>query len=328
MQTVDPMTNRGHSVFVSLAVLVVTSVVAGCGQGSGGSGTGGRGGTTSSTGGTSSSGGTTTSTGGATSSAGATGAGGTTGSAGTIVSTGGTTGSAGTKGSAGGTTSSGGTTAASTGGTTSSAGATGTGGTTNTGGMTGSTGGTISSGGTTAAGTTLKFTTTNCPAATQGQAYSCTLAASGGTSSYAFSVTNSSSYAQLPEGMSLNSSTGVVSSALVGGQGTYGVQFQVADSANHVVTAAITFSVAGNNAFLASIFPPNSIFHHRVDAASTALPVDTSPAAPIYSGYQASHIRVFFGNAAYLNLPNGIPASRAIYSTEQVHRGHVAKDVW
>ena len=167
-------------------------------------------------------------------------------------------------------------------------------------------------------GTTLKFTTTSCPAATQGQAYSCTLAASGGTSPYTFSVPNSSSYAQLPEGMSLNSSTGVISSSLVGGQGTYGVQFQVADSANHVVTASITFSIAGNNAFLASIFPSSSIFHHRVDAASTSLPVDTSPAAPIYSGYQASHIRVFFGNAAYLNLPNGIPAIKVPYSQPDV----------
>jgi hypothetical protein len=51
---------------------------------------------------------------------------------------------------------------------------------------------------------------------------------------------------------------------------------------------------------------------------STGLPVDTSPAAPIYSGYQASHIRVFFGNAAYLNLPNGIPAIKVPYSQPDV----------
>ena len=155
-----------------------------------------------------------------------------------------------------------------------------------------------------AGGGTLAFSTAACPAATQGQAYSCTLAATGGTGPYTFTVVSSPSYALLPEGMSLDSSTGVVSSSVVGGQGSYGVQFQVADSASHTATTSITFGVAGNNAFLAAIFPANSIFHHRVDG----LPVDTSPAAAIYSGYQSSTIKPFFGGAAYLNLPNGIPA--------------------
>ena len=58
----------------------------------------------------------------------------------------------------------------------------------------------------------------------------------------------------------------------------------------------------------ANIFPSDSIFHHRVDAATTGLPVDTSPAAAIYSGYLSSTIKPFFGGAAYANFPNGIPA--------------------
>jgi len=164
------------------------------------------------------------------------------------------------------------------------------------------------------AGGALVFTTTACPAAKQGQAYSCTLAAAGGATPYTFSVVNSSSYAPLPEGMSLDLSTGLISSALVGGQGSYVVQFQVADAASRTATTALTFSIAGANGFLPSIFPPNSIFHHRVDAASTGLPVDTSPAAPIYSGYQSATIKAFFGGAAYANLPNGIPAIEVPYN--------------
>jgi len=177
------------------------------------------------------------------------------------------------------------------------------------------------------AGGTLAITTTGCPDATQSQAYAgCAIAASGGTSPYTFSVVSSSSYAPLPEGMTLNASTGQVSSELVGGQGTYVVQFQVKDSAGNTATAAVSFAVAGSNAFLASIFPSSttgtganiSIFHHRVDVATTGLPVDSSPAAPIYSGYQSSSLRVFFGNAAYSNLPNGIPAIEVPYNQPAV----------
>ena len=106
--------------------------------------------------------------------------------------------------------------------------------------------------------------------------------------------------------MSLNSSTGAVTSSLIGGQGTYIPNFIVTDSAHAQATQQITFSIAGNNAFLANIFPANAIFHHRVDAASTSLPVDASPAAPIYSAYLSATIKPFFGNDG--PFPNGIPA--------------------
>ena len=113
-------------------------------------------------------------------------------------------------------------------------------------------------------------------------------------------------YPPLPEGMSLNSSTGTVTSALIGGQGTYGPQFVVTDAASGQATQQITFSISGNNAFLANVFPATSIFHHRVDAATTGLPVDSSPAAAIYSGYLSATVRPFFGNDG--PFPNGIPA--------------------
>jgi hypothetical protein len=107
--------------------------------------------------------------------------------------------------------------------------------------------------------------------------------------------------------MSLNASTGDISSALIGGQGTYIPEFVVKDSAAAQATQGISFAINGSNAFLATIFPSTSIFHHRVDAATTGLPVDTSSAAPMYSGYLTETVKPFFGDE-YANFPNGIPA--------------------
>ena len=115
---------------------------------------------------------------------------------------------------------------------------------------------------------------------------------------YTFSVDATGTYAPLPEGLALNSSTGVISSSQIGGQGTYVAGLIVTDDVGDVAENAISFAIAGSNAYLSSIFPSSSIFHHRVDAATTGLPVDTSPAAPIYSGYLSSTIKPFFGGAA------------------------------
>lgn len=156
-------------------------------------------------------------------------------------------------------------------------------------------------------GAALTINTSSCPGGTQGSAYAgCTISVSGGITPYTFSIDGSGNFAPLPEGLALNSSTGAITSSLIGGQGTYGTNFIVTDAAHTQVTQEITFSINGNNAFLANIFPVTSIFHHRVDAASTGLSVDTSPAAAIYSGYLSSTVKPFFGNDG--PFPNGIPA--------------------
>jgi hypothetical protein len=167
----------------------------------------------------------------------------------------------------------------------------------------------------TASGGSLAIVTTSCPGGTQGAAYAgCTIVASGGSPPYTYSVNTNANYSPLPEGMSLNAATGVISSLLIGGQGTYTPQFIVTDSASAQATQSINFSLNGNNAFLANIFPATSIFHHRVDAATTNLPVDTSPAAPMYSGYLSATVKAFFGNNSYLTFPNGIPAIEVPYN--------------
>ncbi|MGD0962742.1 MAG: hypothetical protein ABSA57_02435 [Candidatus Acidiferrales bacterium] len=165
----------------------------------------------------------------------------------------------------------------------------------------------------------LTITTASCPGATQGTSYAgCTISASGGSPPYTFSVSTSSSFPPLPEGMSLNASTGLVSSPQIGGQGTYGPEFIVKDSQGVQATGEISIAIAGNNSFLSSIFPSTSIFRHRVDAATTSLPVDTSPAAPIYSGYLSETIKPFFGNTSGAPFPNGIPAIEVPYNQADV----------
>src|SRR6202012_3963125 len=118
-----------------------------------------------------------------------------------------------------------------------------------------------------APGGPLNITTASCPGGTQSSAYAgCTITASGGTPPYTFSVSTSSNYPPLPEGMSLNASTGAITSAIIGGQGTYTPEIIVTDSAGAQANADISFAINGSNAFMANIFPSNSIFHHRVDA--------------------------------------------------------------
>jgi hypothetical protein len=170
-----------------------------------------------------------------------------------------------------------------------------------------------------ASGGPLAIATTSCPGGTQGKAYAgCTIVASGGSPPYTYSVSTNSNFPPLPEGMSLDATTGNISSSLIGGEGSYTPEFVVTDSTSAQATRSISIAVNGNNAFLANIFPSTSIFHHRVDAATTSLPVDTSPAAPMYSGYLTATVKPFFGNNSNAPFPNGIPAIEVPYNQADV----------
>jgi hypothetical protein len=157
------------------------------------------------------------------------------------------------------------------------------------------------------AGGPLAIITTSCPDGTQGTAYvGCTISVSGGTPPYSFATSTNVNYPTLPEGLALNATSGQISSKWVGAQGTYAPLFLVNDATHAQATQQISFAITGSNAFLTNIFPSDSIFHHRVDAASTGLPVDTSPAAALSSSDLPSTIKPFFGHADGA-FPNGIP---------------------
>src|ERR1700722_1866630 len=131
----------------------------------------------------------------------------------------------------------------------------------------------------------------------------CTLTASGGTAPYTYTWSTNSNYASIPEGLTINASTGVISGTVYG-QGGYVTEFVATDSTGATGTTTITFAIAGNNTLGGcTLFPSNSAFHINV----SSLPVDTSPAAAMYSSYQSSAIKPFFGGGPSDNTPNGIP---------------------
>ena len=141
---------------------------------------------------------------------------------------------------------------------------------------------------------------------TQNSAYGgCSLSAAGGTSPYSFVWADIVGEASLPEGLSLNSSTGAISGTDYG-EGAYITPFKITDSLGSYATPTVQFSMAGNNVLGGcSLFPADAVQHLRIDS----FPVDTSPAAPISSYYLAQHPVLEFGaqtsGAGY--TPNGIP---------------------
>ena len=134
----------------------------------------------------------------------------------------------------------------------------------------------------------LTITTASLPDAAAGVAYSQTLAASGGTRPYAWSIASGT----LPEGVALNASTGLLSGVPIG-SGTYTFTAQVRDAAGRQASRA-----------------------YRVDTAAglviTTAPV--LPAATAGSGYEQA-LAVAGGRAPYTwsvatgALPGGLSLS-------------------
>ena len=87
-------------------------------------------------------------------------------------------------------------------------------------------------------GATLTITTTSLPGGSVGTAYSATLQASGGAQPYTWSVSSGT----LPPGLTLNSSSGVISGTPTA-TGTSNFTIQVADSESPARTEAVNFSI-------------------------------------------------------------------------------------
>src|ERR1039458_9618264 len=99
---------------------------------------------------------------------------------------------------------------------------------------------------------------------TEYESYSTTLTATGGTGSYTWSVTSDTPMT-LPEGTTLNPSTGAITGTPTG-SGYYIVNFQVTDSAVATAQAQITIPISGNqNLGSCTFFPADNVWGPRID---------------------------------------------------------------
>jgi hypothetical protein len=96
----------------------------------------------------------------------------------------------------------------------------------------------------------LAITTSSLPPATGGHSYSTTLAATGGVPPYSWSVTGGN----LPPGLNLDSSTGVISGT-PDQTGPYGFSVTVTDSENPAATATKTFTIKVSGPVIFGVTP-------------------------------------------------------------------------
>jgi hypothetical protein len=98
------------------------------------------------------------------------------------------------------------------------------------------------------------ITTTTLPGADQGSAYSKLVAASGGTGSYAYSISSGS----LPTSLSINSATGLISGT-PSASGSFSFTVQVKDSANNIGTQSYTVVVNPTLTFSTATLPNGAV---------------------------------------------------------------------
>jgi hypothetical protein len=164
----------------------------------------------------------------------------------------------------------------------------------------------------------LSITTSTCSGGVQYAAYAgCTIVGTGGTGALTYSWTTGGGNGDAPpEGLGLNASTGAITSGLIGAQGIYTPTITVTDSLGATASkSTISFSFQAVNAWMFNVFPHTGIAYHRMDLASTGLPVSSSPADQVNSIEMNEPISPYFGTQG----GNGIPAIQVPYNQAYVN---------
>ncbi|HUB31081.1 MAG TPA: putative Ig domain-containing protein, partial [Terracidiphilus sp.] len=121
----------------------------------------------------------------------------------------------------------------------------------------------------------LAITTTTLPSGQVGTAYSATLAASGGTTPYSWSVTSGT----LPAGLSLNATTGAIAGTPTATVNATPLTFTVTDSSSPVQTKSVNLTLTINAAAALAI-STSSLPNGQVGNAYTATLAATGGTAP------------------------------------------------
>ena len=151
----------------------------------------------------------------------------------------------------------------------------------------------------------IAITTTTLPAGQVGVAYTTTLAASGGSAPYTWSVASGT----LPAGLSLSASTGVVSGTPTAATTNTSISFAVADSATPAQTKTVALTLSISAVANTSTSSVSSVTTTAVAITTTAL-----PAGAVGAAYSAS-LAATGGTAPYTwriasgALPTGLTLS-------------------
>ena len=129
--------------------------------------------------------------------------------------------------------------------------------------------------------TTLSLVTTSLPVGTLGQPYSQTLVASAGVPPFTFSITSGT----LPSGLSLNTSTGLISGTPTGPGGP--VTFRVTDSTGCFISSSVTFTVNSDLGFLTTSLASGTVgqpYSQTLVATGSATPFTFTTTSALPAG--------------------------------------------
>jgi len=158
----------------------------------------------------------------------------------------------------------------------------------------------------------LQITTNSLPAGKVGTAYQATLTASGGTQPYIWSAPSGS----LPLGLTLNSSTGVLSGSPTQ-QGTFNFTIQSTDSASQSATASLSVTVASSTSNSSSLaITTTSLPGAQVSLPYSATLTATGGLAPYTWGLGSSSGPLPAGLtlSATTGSITGTPTTASVYS--------------